>query len=84
MSGLGHGLPNRPRPLGVSSTFDCCRARLLVSTSASCRAKIFTRIEFDFAAIEHRLRELAFLNSGVTIVLTDKRGSEKKEVVLHN
>jgi DNA gyrase subunit B len=45
--------------------------------------KTFTKTEFDFATIEHRLRELAFLNSGVTIVLADLRGVEKKEVVLH-
>ncbi|MBS0272844.1 MAG: DNA topoisomerase (ATP-hydrolyzing) subunit B [Proteobacteria bacterium] len=43
----------------------------------------FTRTEFDFATLEHRLRELAFLNSGVTIILADKRGVEKKEVTLH-
>jgi DNA gyrase subunit B len=45
--------------------------------------KTFTKTEFDFATIEHRLRELAFLNSGVTIVLSDLRGVEKKEIVLH-
>ena len=38
----------------------------------------FTKIEFDFATLEHRLRELAFLNSGVRIVLTDRRGVEPK------
>jgi DNA gyrase subunit B len=43
----------------------------------------FTKTEFDFATLEHRLRELAFLNSGVTIVLADLRGVEKKEVTLH-
>jgi len=43
----------------------------------------FTMTEFDFATIEHRLRELAFLNSGVRIVLTDARHAEVKREELY-
>ncbi len=40
----------------------------------------FKNIEYDFATLEHRLRELAFLNSGVNIILSDMRHAvEKRE-----
>jgi DNA gyrase subunit B len=40
----------------------------------------FTMLDFDFATLEHRLRELAFLNSGVLIALSDMRHAvEKRE-----
>jgi len=43
-------------------------------------ADIFKIMEFDFATIEHRLRELAFLNSGVHILLVDDRYDAKREI----
>ncbi|MDD3287631.1 MAG: DNA topoisomerase (ATP-hydrolyzing) subunit B [Alphaproteobacteria bacterium] len=45
--------------------------------------EIFTHTVFDFATLEHRLRELAFLNSGINVILTDARGVEPKSVTLH-
>ncbi|MFN3613602.1 MAG: DNA topoisomerase (ATP-hydrolyzing) subunit B [Rubrimonas sp.] len=42
----------------------------------------FSHIDYDFRTLEHRLRELAFLNSGVKIVLRDERGAEHREEVM--
>ena len=43
----------------------------------------FKITEFDFEKLEHRYRELAFLNSGVRLFLVDARHEDKKEVELY-
>src|SRR5215472_77425 len=43
----------------------------------------FKNVEYDFATLEHRLRELAFLNSGVNIVLSDMRHAVEKREEMH-
>ena len=42
-------------------------------------AETFKITEFDFERLEHRFRELAFLNSGVRLVLVDARHDEREE-----
>ena len=64
-------------PLAVAGNADGKRGTEVTFLPST---KTFTKIEFDFATLEHRLRELAFLNSGVTIVLSDMRHAvEKRE-----
>lgn len=43
----------------------------------------FTNVDFDFKTLEHRLRELAFLNSGARIFLSDHRSSEPVELEMY-
>ncbi|MBP0483366.1 DNA topoisomerase (ATP-hydrolyzing) subunit B [Sagittula salina] len=51
--------------------------RFLASTET------FSNLEYDFHTLEKRLRELAFLNSGVRIILEDERSAEPLRVELH-
>ncbi|MAU46989.1 MAG: DNA topoisomerase (ATP-hydrolyzing) subunit B [Yangia sp.] len=51
--------------------------RFLASTGT------FSNLDFDFHTLEKRLRELAFLNSGVRIILEDERPAEPQRIELH-
>ena len=46
-------------------------------------AKVFSRTEFSAQTIEHRLRELAFLNPGVAIHFEDRRTDPPRSETLH-
>jgi DNA gyrase subunit B len=46
-------------------------------------AEIFETTEYDFATLEQRLRETAFLTAALHITLTDERGESKKHVEFH-
>ena len=46
-------------------------------------ATIFEEIEFKYETLEHRLRELAFLNKGIKVILEDKRADREKKKEFH-
>jgi DNA gyrase subunit B len=73
-----HGVPQSPLEIvGESGGRKGTQVRFLPSTET------FTNTLFDRATIEHRLRELAFLNSGVFIFFRDEREEIPYEITLH-
>ncbi len=45
--------------------------------------EIFEEVLFDYPTLEHRLREMAFLNKGIKITIRDEREGQKKQEVFH-
>ena len=45
--------------------------------------EIFDETVYDYGTLQHRLREMAFLNKGIKITLTDEREGQKKKEVFH-
>ena len=65
---------NAENPLKIIGESQVTGTEIIFKPSSS----IFSTVTFDFKILEHRLRELAFLNSGITINLIDERNSENK------
>jgi DNA gyrase subunit B len=64
-------------PLEVIGTYDDTE---IAGTKTSFKADslIFEVLEYDFGVLESRIRELAFLNKGIEIIIADRRTDKKK------
>jgi len=69
-----HGVPDAP----LKAVGECPKEKTGTEVTFYPSEETFTMIEFSFTTLEHRLRELAFLNSGVRLTLTDNRKKEPK------
>ena len=69
----------RVAPLAVTGKTDKVGSRVTFLPDGD----IFDEVEFDFDTLLTRLREQAFLNGGVKIILADRREGREQEVCLH-
>lgn len=73
---FSHGVPDAPLKAIASCDIEKTGTEVTFMPSED----TFTMLEFNFGTLEHRLRELAFLNSGVRLHLIDQRQAEPKIV----
>ena len=69
-------------PVGPAPGLRGTQVRFLASAKTNIPEGTFSNLDYSFKTLEHRLRELAFLNSGVRIVLEDERHAEPQKVEL--
>jgi DNA gyrase subunit B len=69
-------------PVGPAPGLRGTRVRFLASAKSNIPEGTFSNLDYSFKTLEHRLRELAFLNSGVRIVIEDERHAEPQRVEL--
>jgi DNA gyrase subunit B len=71
-----NGVPESPlKPVGT-----CAPDHTGTEVTFLPSQETFTMTEFNFSTLEHRLRELAFLNSGVRLTMVDNRKKEQKKI----
>jgi DNA gyrase subunit B len=70
-------------PVGPAPGMRGTRVRFFASAKTHRPDGTFSNLDYSFKTLETRLRELAFLNSGVRIVLEDLRHAEPQRVELH-
>jgi DNA gyrase subunit B len=63
-------------PVGPAPGMRGTEVRFLASAKSNIPEGTFSNLEYQFKTLETRLRELAFLNSGVRIIIEDERPAE--------
>jgi DNA gyrase subunit B len=70
-------------PVGPAPGMRGTEVRFLASAKTNNPEGTFSNLDYSFKTLEHRLRELAFLNSGVRIIIEDERHAEPQRVELY-
>ena len=63
-------------PVGPAPGMRGTQVRFLASAKSNIPEGTFSNLDYSFKTLENRLRELAFLNSGVRIIIEDERPAE--------
>ena len=70
-------------PVGPAPGMRGTEVRFLASAKSNIPEGTFSDLDYQFKTLEHRLRELAFLNSGVRIIIEDERPVEPLRTELY-